>query len=103
MRRCRSSRPRSSLKNRPAEASCERHCKKVKLRKLYISAFGSGLGHATRMLPVARMAMEMDWEVTFSSSGEVVDHLRAKGFRCNRLPYVDVVYNKSGSFTAKET
>ncbi len=70
---------------------------------MYISAFGSGLGHATRMLPVARMATEMGWEVTFSSSGEVVDHLRAKGFRCNRLPYVDVVYNKSGSFTAKET
>ena len=39
----------------------------------------------------------------FSSSGEVVGHLRAMGFKCNKLPYADVVYNKSGSFTAKDT
>lgn len=73
------------------------------MRKLYIGAFGSGLGHAIRMLLVARAAKELGWDVTFSSSGEAADHLDAEGFRCNRIPYVDVVYNKSGSFTAKET
>ncbi len=65
--------------------------------------FGSGLGHAVRMLPIASAAKRMGWDVVLSSSGEAVRYLRAKGFTCHEIPNVDVIYNRNGSFTAKET
>jgi UDP:flavonoid glycosyltransferase YjiC (YdhE family) len=73
------------------------------LQKLYIGVFGSGLGHAVRMLPIARAAKRMGLDVILSSSGDAVRYLRSCGFTCHEIPYVDVVYNRSGSFTAKET
>ena len=39
--------------------------------KVYIGCFGSGLGHAARMLEVARELDARGAEMQFSSSGEV--------------------------------
>mgnify|MGYP001617085368 CR=1 FL=1 len=73
------------------------------MRRVYISAFGSGLGHATRMVSVAKMLQSQSWKVRFSSSGEITRYLTNEGFRCNDIPLVDVVYTDHGSFSAKET
>lgn len=61
------------------------------------------MGHATRMAAVAERLEGLGHEVIFSSSGEVTKWLRARGFRCNDLPLVDVVFTEAGNFSAKET
>ncbi len=71
--------------------------------KVYIGCFGSGLGHASRMLEVAGELRSRGTEVRFSSSGEVVSLIRSKGFECNPLPLADVRYSESGEFALRQT
>ena len=71
--------------------------------RVYISCFGSGLGHATRMLEVADLLSERGDVVRFSSSGEVARMVEGRGYACNRLPLVDVRYSEDGSFSLKES
>ncbi len=78
--------------------SPERHLKRV-----YLAAFGSGMGHASRMAALAERLVAAGDEVMFSSSGEVTRWLRAKGYPCNDVPLVDVVFTEAGSFSATET
>ncbi len=61
------------------------------------------MGHASRMAALAERLVASGNEVMFSSSGEVTKWLRAKGYNCNDVPLVDVVFTDSGSFSAKET
>ena len=71
--------------------------------KVYIGCFGSGLGHASRMLEVAGELRSRGSEVRLSSSGEVVSLIRSKGFECNPLPLADVRYSESGEFALRQT
>jgi UDP-N-acetylglucosamine--N-acetylmuramyl-(pentapeptide) pyrophosphoryl-undecaprenol N-acetylglucosamine transferase len=71
--------------------------------KVYLAAFGSGMGHASRMAALAEELLAAGDEVTFSSSGEVTSWLQAKGYRCNDVPLVDVAFNEAGAFSATET
>jgi UDP-N-acetylglucosamine--N-acetylmuramyl-(pentapeptide) pyrophosphoryl-undecaprenol N-acetylglucosamine transferase len=71
--------------------------------RVYVAAFGSGMGHASRMAAVAEELVARRDQVAFSSSGEVTAWLRAKGYQCNDVPLVDVVFNRSGAFSALET
>jgi len=61
------------------------------------------MGHASRMAAVAGELTASGDEVMFSSSGEVTRWLEAKGYRCNDLPLVDVVFTDAGAFSATET
>lgn len=71
--------------------------------KVYLAAFGSGMGHASRMAALAEELLASGDEVAFSSSGEVTNWLKARGFLCNDVPLVDVAFNESGAFSATET
>jgi UDP-N-acetylglucosamine--N-acetylmuramyl-(pentapeptide) pyrophosphoryl-undecaprenol N-acetylglucosamine transferase len=71
--------------------------------KVYIGCFGSGLGHASRMLEVAKELKGRNAIVEFSSSGEVASLIRSQGYACNDLPLADVRYSESGAFLVKET
>jgi UDP-N-acetylglucosamine--N-acetylmuramyl-(pentapeptide) pyrophosphoryl-undecaprenol N-acetylglucosamine transferase len=71
--------------------------------KVYLAAFGSGMGHASRMATLADRLIASGDDVVFSSSGEVTRWLTKKGFRCNNVPLVDVVFNKEGAFSATAT
>ncbi|MDG6913907.1 MAG: hypothetical protein JRN34_03985 [Nitrososphaerota archaeon] len=71
--------------------------------KVYIGCFGSGLGHASRMLEVAGELSARGATIEFSSSGEVASLIAARGYRCNRLPLADVRYSEDGEFLVKET
>jgi UDP-N-acetylglucosamine--N-acetylmuramyl-(pentapeptide) pyrophosphoryl-undecaprenol N-acetylglucosamine transferase len=73
------------------------------LKKVYLAAFGSGMGHASRMAALAEALVASGDQVMFSSSGEVTRWLEARGYRCNDVPLVDVVFTSAGSFSAKET
>ncbi|MDG6988935.1 MAG: hypothetical protein JRN21_06370 [Nitrososphaerota archaeon] len=71
--------------------------------KVYIGCFGSGLGHASRMLELARQLTARGAELEFSSSGEVASYISGRGYRCNSLPLADVKYSDNGEFQVKET
>jgi UDP-N-acetylglucosamine--N-acetylmuramyl-(pentapeptide) pyrophosphoryl-undecaprenol N-acetylglucosamine transferase len=71
--------------------------------RTYIGCFGSGLGHASRMLEVAGELLARNVEIEFSSSGEVASLIRRSGYRCNLLPLADVRYSESGEFSFKDT
>jgi UDP:flavonoid glycosyltransferase YjiC (YdhE family) len=70
---------------------------------VYIGCFGSGLGHATRMLWVAERLKERGDAVEFSSSGEAACLIRGHGYSCNDLPLADVRYSEEGAFSLRET
>ena len=61
------------------------------------------MGHASRMAALAEELVARGDQVAFSSSGEVTAWLRAKGYQCNDVPLVDVVFDASGAFSALET
>ena len=61
------------------------------------------MGHASRMAALAERLVASGNEVMFSSSGEVTNWLRSRGYACNDVPLVDVVFTDAGSFSAKET
>ncbi len=61
------------------------------------------MGHASRMAVVAERLVASGNEVTFSSSGEVAKWLVARGYPCNDVPLVDVVFTAAGNFSATET
>jgi UDP-N-acetylglucosamine--N-acetylmuramyl-(pentapeptide) pyrophosphoryl-undecaprenol N-acetylglucosamine transferase len=71
--------------------------------KVYLAAFGSGMGHASRMSALAERLTATGDQVMFSSSGEVTDWLRNGGYACNDLPLVDIAFARSGAFSATET
>ena len=71
--------------------------------RVYIGCFGVGLGHASRMLEVARELAGRGGSVEFSSSGEVADLIERKGYPCNRLPPTDPRYSDDGVFLVRET
>ncbi len=71
--------------------------------RVYIGCFGSGLGHATRMLEVADALSRQGSTVKFSSSGEVAKMIEGRGYRCSHLPLADVRYSSDGSFSLRET
>ncbi|GBC74798.1 UDP-N-acetylglucosamine--N-acetylmuramyl-(pentapeptide) pyrophosphoryl-undecaprenol N-acetylglucosamine transferase [archaeon HR06] len=65
--------------------------------KIYIAVFGSGLGHASRML---KMAEELKGvEVRFSStSKEASSYIRRKGYICYDIPLIDVSWREGGVY-----
>jgi UDP:flavonoid glycosyltransferase YjiC (YdhE family) len=71
--------------------------------RVYVGCFGSGLGHASRMLEVADAARMEGGEVRFSSSGEVAEMIKGRGYPCNELPLADVLYSDDGSFSLRGT
>jgi len=73
------------------------------LKKVYLAAFGSGMGHASRMAALAEALVASGDEVMFSSSGEVTRWLKGRGYACNDLPLVDVEFADAGSFSATKT
>ncbi|MDG6901750.1 MAG: hypothetical protein JRM80_07290 [Nitrososphaerota archaeon] len=70
---------------------------------MYLGCFGSGLGHATRMLEIAAQLVQDGNVVRFSSSGEVADYIRARSYECNKLPLADVKYGEDGGMSLKAT
>ncbi|MCP8310897.1 MAG: hypothetical protein L6N94_05305 [Candidatus Methylarchaceae archaeon HK01M] len=69
------------------------------VRRVYMPIFGSGLGHANRMMLIAKSLQKDGAEVRFSSSFEVANYLTDKGFNCNIVPLVDVKWNEKGELS----
>ncbi|RLF16431.1 MAG: hypothetical protein DRJ97_00875 [Thermoprotei archaeon] len=65
--------------------------------KLYIAVCGMGLGHASRCLPLAKIASLRGAEVVFSTYGEeALNLIRDKGFRAVKVPGVSYLIGNEG-------
>ena len=71
-------------------------------RKVYFAVFGSGLGHITRILEISRRLPQEEFEVRYSTSGQGLGFLRAKGMASSaeRSPHMDVDWNPGGGFSS---
>jgi len=72
-------------------------------RRVYFAVFGSGMGHATRSLEIARLLPPSEFDVRFSSSGQGLTHFRAtgEGGRTDASPPLDVEWTADGGFSSR--
>ena len=72
-------------------------------RRVYFAVFGSGMGHATRSLEIARLLPQPEFDIRFSSSGQGLTHFRAmgEGGRTEASPPLDVEWTPDGGFASK--
>ncbi len=68
------------------------------MKRVYFPIFGSGLGHAARMVAVASKLGERGVKVAFSSYAEGAEYVERRGFVCFRVPRLDVGWTASGKF-----
>jgi len=68
----------------------------------YLPAFGSGLGHVTRLSVIARELQSNGFDVRFSSFGEGAKYLKEQGFQCDLCPEIDVGW-ADGKVSTKKT
>ena len=72
-------------------------------RRVYFAVFGSGMGHATRSLEIARLLPPAEFDIRFSSSGQGLAHFRAmgEGSRTEASPPLDVEWAPDGGFASR--
>lgn len=73
------------------------------MSRIYITPYGVGLGHASRMLMLGEKFRESGYEVCFSSFGEATDYLRHSGYRCVRVPPLELSWTSEGAFSIKKS
>jgi uncharacterized protein (TIGR00661 family) len=71
------------------------------LRRLYLTPYGVGLGHASRLLILATKLKEFGYESKFSSFGEAKNYLDIHGYSCNGIPPVEFLWGREGEFSVK--
>lgn len=67
----------------------------------YLPAFGSGLGHVSRLSLVARELQNEGLKVRFSCFGEGAKYLQQHGFECDICPAIDVGWSDGKLSTQK--
>jgi UDP-N-acetylglucosamine--N-acetylmuramyl-(pentapeptide) pyrophosphoryl-undecaprenol N-acetylglucosamine transferase len=73
------------------------------LKKVYFTPYGVGLGHASRLITIAKKVQNNNLEVKFSSFGEAVEYISRYGYTCNQVPAVEFSWNSQGSFSLKNS
>ena len=73
------------------------------MRKIYFAVFGSGLGHATRMLDLAELLRSSGDNILYSCSGQGLSYLRTRVSRAETVecPSLDVEWTEEGSFSSR--
>ena len=71
-------------------------------RRVYFAVFGSGLGHITRILEIAKLLPPDEFKLRYSSSGQGFSFLRAKGMGASseNCPPLDVEWASGGGFSS---
>ena len=75
----------------------------MKIKKIYLSIFGSGLGHATRIKPIYEILQKEGHIIQASSFGEGFEFLKNDGVNCKRVPEIDVSWKDDGSVSPNRT
>jgi len=71
-------------------------------RKVYFAVFGSGIGHVTRILEIAKLLPPDEFQLRYSSSGQGFSFLRTKGLASSSVncPPLDVEWASGGGFSS---
>jgi UDP-N-acetylglucosamine--N-acetylmuramyl-(pentapeptide) pyrophosphoryl-undecaprenol N-acetylglucosamine transferase len=74
------------------------------LRRVYFSVFGSGLGHASRIVEIANHLRREGDQFRYSCSGQALDYVRSHGKDASLVesPSLDVEWTEEGSFSSKD-
>lgn len=68
--------------------------------RLHISVYGSGMGHAARMVSLVR---RLSFPATFTSWGEGKDYINEEGYRVLEVPAVDIEWSEQGRMAIKKS
>jgi UDP:flavonoid glycosyltransferase YjiC (YdhE family) len=75
----------------------------LSLKKVHVAVFGSGLGHASRMLSVIEhLKKDKEVKFTFSSSNSGYELIKRLGYFCLNVPCIDAGWDENG-LTFKKT
>jgi UDP:flavonoid glycosyltransferase YjiC (YdhE family) len=74
------------------------------LRRVYFAVFGSGLGHAARVIDLAEQLQDGDFEFRYSASDQALNYISMNGGRKDvvRSPSLDVEWTASGAFSSSK-
>jgi UDP-N-acetylglucosamine--N-acetylmuramyl-(pentapeptide) pyrophosphoryl-undecaprenol N-acetylglucosamine transferase len=74
------------------------------VHKIYFAVFGSGLGHATRALDIAKCVSGSEDGIRFSCSGQGLRYIRTHEPRADAVecPSLDVEWTEEGSFSGRD-
>ena len=77
--------------------------KATAVHKIYFAVFGSGLGHATRVLDIAKRLSANEDGIRYSCSGQGLRYIRTHEPRADTVecPSLDVEWTEEGSFSSK--
>ncbi|HEY6883395.1 MAG TPA: hypothetical protein VI278_05080 [Nitrososphaeraceae archaeon] len=73
------------------------------MAKAYLTPYGVGLGHASRLVMVADRLQRMGIVTRFSSFGEAATYISMQGYRCIAVPPVEFAWNMEGEFSIKHS
>ena len=71
------------------------------MAKAYLTPYGVGLGHASRMLMLAQRLGDSDVDIRFSSFGEGAHYISMRGYKCMTVPPVEFAWSIEGGFSIK--
>lgn len=71
--------------------------------RVYVSLYGVGLGHASRMLLVANSLAEQGTDIKFSAFGDAVNYVNMHGFECFEVPPVELAWSAEKGFSIKSS
>ena len=72
------------------------------MAKAYLTPYGVGLGHASRLLSISDNLKEDGIEVRFSSYGEALSYIINQGYDCIKVPPIEFAWN-NGGFSIKNS
>jgi UDP-N-acetylglucosamine--N-acetylmuramyl-(pentapeptide) pyrophosphoryl-undecaprenol N-acetylglucosamine transferase len=71
--------------------------------KAYLTPYGVGLGHASRLLLIAQQLGSLGVNLKFSSSGEAAHYISMNGYDCLTTPPVELAWSVDGGFSVKNS
>ncbi len=69
----------------------------------YLTPYGVGLGHASRLVMVADHLRQNGIDIQFSSYGEAVRYISLSGYKCATVSPVEFAWSMEGGFSVKDS
>lgn len=69
----------------------------------YLTPYGVGLGHASRLVMVADHLRQNGIDIRFSSYGEAVRYIALSGYKCATVSPVEFAWSMEGGFSVKDS
>lgn len=71
--------------------------------KAYLTPYGVGLGHASRLIMIAHQLQNLGVSLRFSSYGEAVRYISMHGYTCMSVPPIELAWSIDGGFSIQDS